>query len=159
MQRRFVGTGSLIAEARKEVLSAPHGKTKVGFFPLPVAEAERVRNRLTFQAEFSALDPCIGDGLVFIHLLKGTQSHRYGIEIDTIVPNKQERWELPSCMRTRRMCAVRSTCSPWYTSTLHTIFEAGSHQLPTSGTGISGPHLTLAESRRRLKCLPSHNNS
>jgi hypothetical protein len=60
----------------------PHGKTKLGFFPLPVAEAARLRSCLVFPAEFSALDPCVGDGVAFTHLLKGTQPHRYGIEID-----------------------------------------------------------------------------
>ena len=60
----------------------PHGKTKLGFFPLPSAEAERLRNCLTFAPGFSALDPCVGDGVAFTHLLGGTQARRYGIEID-----------------------------------------------------------------------------
>jgi hypothetical protein len=60
----------------------PHGKTKLGFFPLPIAEANRLRNCLTFPAEFSALDPCVGDGVAFAHLLRNVASHRYGIEID-----------------------------------------------------------------------------
>jgi hypothetical protein len=60
----------------------PHGKTKLGFYPLPVAEAERLRNCLVFPPAFSALDPCVGDGLAFMHLLNGTQAHRYGVEID-----------------------------------------------------------------------------
>ena len=61
----------------------PHGKTKLGFYPLPVAEAERLRNCLAFPLEFSALDPCVGDGVAFAHLLEGTQARRYGIEIDS----------------------------------------------------------------------------
>ena len=60
----------------------PHGQTKLGFFPLPVAEAERLKNWLAFPEQFSALDPCVGDGVAFAHLLKGTQARRYGIEID-----------------------------------------------------------------------------
>jgi hypothetical protein len=60
----------------------PHGKTKLGFFPLPVAEAERLRHCLAFPSEFSALDPCAGDGAAFMHLLNETQARRYGIEID-----------------------------------------------------------------------------
>lgn len=50
----------------------PHGKTKLGFYPLPVPEAERLRNCLVFPPEFSALDPCVGDGAAFTHLLHGT---------------------------------------------------------------------------------------
>jgi len=60
----------------------PHGKTKLGFFPLPTAEAERLRNHLTFAPEFSAVDPCVGDGVAFTRLLSGTHGYRYGIEID-----------------------------------------------------------------------------
>jgi hypothetical protein len=60
----------------------PHGKAKVGFFPLPVAEAARLKNCLAFASEFSALDPCVGDDVAFTHLLHGVTAHRYGIEID-----------------------------------------------------------------------------
>src|SRR6266704_4598867 len=60
----------------------PHGKAKLGFFPLSIAEADRLRSCLVFPAEISAIDPCVGDGVAFTHLLEGRQSHRYGIEID-----------------------------------------------------------------------------
>jgi len=59
----------------------PHGKTKLGFFPLPVGEAKRLRKCLV-GSEFSALDPCVGDGVAFVHLLDGMQARRYGVEID-----------------------------------------------------------------------------
>ena len=60
----------------------PHGQTKLGFFPLPMSEAARLKRCLAFASEFSALDPCVGDGVAFTHLLDGVSSHRYGIEID-----------------------------------------------------------------------------
>jgi SAM-dependent methyltransferase len=60
----------------------PHGKVKLGFFPLPSTEAERLRNCLTFPEEFSTVDPCVGNGVAFARLLEGAQTHRYGIEID-----------------------------------------------------------------------------
>ena len=60
----------------------PYGKTKLGFFPLPVPEAERLKHCLVFASEFSALDPCVGDGVAFTRLLHGITAHRYGIEID-----------------------------------------------------------------------------
>ena len=69
----------------------PHRKTKLGFFPLPVPEAERLKNCLAFASEFAALDPCVGDGVAFTHLLHGATAHRYGIEIDAkIGPNKRQ---------------------------------------------------------------------
>ena len=60
----------------------PHGQTKLGFFPLPIAEAKRLKNWLSFPERFSALDPCVGDGVAFAQLLHGVTAHRYGIEID-----------------------------------------------------------------------------
>lgn len=35
-----------------------------------------------FSSEFSALDPCVGDGVAFSALLDGLPARRYGIEID-----------------------------------------------------------------------------
>jgi hypothetical protein len=40
-----------------------HGQTKLGFFPLPSAEAKRLKGWLNFPEQFSALDPCVGDGV------------------------------------------------------------------------------------------------
>ena len=60
----------------------PHGQTKLGFFPLPVEEATRLKSWLAFSERFSALDPCVGDGVAFAHLLQDVAAYRYGIEID-----------------------------------------------------------------------------
>ena len=60
----------------------PHGQTTLGFFPLPVTEAKRLGNCLTFPEHFSALDPCVGDGVAFAHLLQDVACNRYGIEVD-----------------------------------------------------------------------------
>src|SRR6185437_1314224 len=73
---------SLIRFTNRGSKLRPHGKIKLGFFPLPIAEAARLRNCLILPAEFSAVDPCVGDGVAFTHLLKNTAAHRYGIEID-----------------------------------------------------------------------------
>lgn len=59
-----------------------HGQLKLGFFPLPVVEAKRLKSLLTFPERFSALDPCVGDGAAFAHLLHEAPARRYGIEID-----------------------------------------------------------------------------
>jgi Uncharacterised methyltransferase family (DUF6094) len=61
----------------------PQGQTKLGFFPLPVAESRRLRNWLTFPDLFSAVDPCVGDGVAFATLIGDTPAHRYGVEIDS----------------------------------------------------------------------------
>ena len=59
-----------------------HGKIKLGFFPLPVSEALRLKRYLTFSTFFSALDPCVGDGVAFAALLEGSPARRYGAEMD-----------------------------------------------------------------------------
>jgi len=59
----------------------PAGQTRLGFFPLPIAEAKRLRNWLTFPDQFSAVDPCVGDGAAFAALIADTPADRYGIEI------------------------------------------------------------------------------
>ena len=58
------------------------GKTKLGFYPLPASEARHLKRFLSFTQPFSALDPCTGDGRAFAEILEGTDSTRYGIEID-----------------------------------------------------------------------------
>jgi tRNA1(Val) A37 N6-methylase TrmN6 len=59
-----------------------HGQAKLGFYPLPLAEANRLGRRLNFPEQFSALDPCVGDGVAFSRLLRDAPARRYGIEID-----------------------------------------------------------------------------
>jgi hypothetical protein len=58
------------------------GKLKLGFYPLPIAEANRLRKFLLFSGSFSAIDPCVGDGVAFSTLVGGRSGHHYGIEID-----------------------------------------------------------------------------
>jgi hypothetical protein len=47
----------------------PQGQTRLGFFPLPIAEAKRLKHWLNFPEAFSALDPWVGDGAAFTELL------------------------------------------------------------------------------------------
>jgi len=58
------------------------GQANLGFFPLSTSEAARLKRWLTFPEQFSALDPCIGDGAAFTTLLDSASAMRYGIEID-----------------------------------------------------------------------------
>ena len=42
------------------------GKSRLGFYPLPLSEAQRMRKFLLFpDLPSSALDPCTGDGVAF----------------------------------------------------------------------------------------------
>lgn len=58
------------------------GRLKLGFYPLPAKEAQRIRIRLQYPEEFVALDPCVGDGVAFAELLESAKAHAWGIEID-----------------------------------------------------------------------------
>jgi SAM-dependent methyltransferase len=59
------------------------GRTRLGFYPLPIPEAERIRRFLRFHdQQCSALDPCIGDGAAFAKITSGAQVLRSGIELD-----------------------------------------------------------------------------
>jgi hypothetical protein len=60
----------------------PQGQIKLGFFPLPITEAKRLRNWLDFPEECSAVDPCVGNGDAFLTLIAGRCVHAYGVEID-----------------------------------------------------------------------------
>jgi len=54
-------------------------------------------NWLSFPAQFSALDPCVGDGVAFTALLGGTTPTRYGIEIDAHRSAQAKLWAWKSC--------------------------------------------------------------
>ena len=59
------------------------GKNKMGFYPLPLSEAHRIRKFLQFPGtSSSALDPCVGDGAAFEVITNGAEVFRYGIELD-----------------------------------------------------------------------------
>ena len=58
-------------------------RTKLGFYPLPLSEAERMRRFLAFSdRQCCALDPCVGDGVAFAEIASGDNVLRYGVELD-----------------------------------------------------------------------------
>ena len=93
----------------------PHGKAKLGFFPLPESEAARLKNCLVFASEFSALDPCVGGGVAFTRLLHSVTAHRYGIEIDA---NRAEQ-ALALGIETLQANAIDIRCPPEAVSLLY----------------------------------------
>jgi hypothetical protein len=59
------------------------GKSRLGFYPLPSSEAQRIRKFLQFPGTpSSAIDPCVGDGVAFEVITNGPEVLRYGIELD-----------------------------------------------------------------------------
>src|SRR5882672_11419722 len=59
------------------------GRLKLGYYPLPVITAKRLKLYLSFPREpFSAIDPCVGNGAALHFLLEGEAALRQGIELD-----------------------------------------------------------------------------
>lgn len=59
------------------------GRLKLGYYPLPLSESQRLRAHLLFPDKAcTALDPCVGDGCAFEILVRGSAAVPYGIELD-----------------------------------------------------------------------------
>jgi 16S rRNA G966 N2-methylase RsmD len=59
------------------------GRERLGFYPLPVREAARIRRFLAFPDKpCCALDPCVGDGAAFAEIASDKRALRYGVELE-----------------------------------------------------------------------------
>src|SRR5690349_3756342 len=60
------------------------GKLRMAFYPLPLAEAQRIRRFLQFPTGgcCAAIDPCVGDGVAFAALTSSASVLRCGVELD-----------------------------------------------------------------------------
>jgi hypothetical protein len=68
------------------------GKSRLGFYPLPLSEAQRIRRFLSFPDQpSSAIDPCVGDGVAFETITSGAKLLRYGIELDAYRAEQAKR--------------------------------------------------------------------
>jgi len=87
------------------------GRLRLGFYPLPLPEAQRVRRWLAFpDLSFSAIDPCIGDGVAFEAITEGAEVFRYGIELDAYRA-EQARGRIPNVVHGNTLevhCMVES---------------------------------------------------
>ena len=67
----------------KEKPMRNQGRLRLGYFPLPLGEARRIRACLRYPAlSYSAIDPCVGDGAAFLTVTGESCARRYGIELD-----------------------------------------------------------------------------
>jgi hypothetical protein len=83
---------------RKEVPVRFLGKSRLGFYPLHMSEAQRIRRYFLFPEQpSSALDPCIGDGVAFDVITSGAEVLRYGIELDAYFTAPHSGMDCPSC--------------------------------------------------------------
>jgi SAM-dependent methyltransferase len=64
-------------------MSRPQSRVRMGYFPLPEAEARRILQHIKFPpSSFTALDPCAGEGKALAVITEGTKGQSYGIELD-----------------------------------------------------------------------------
>src|ERR1035437_5691018 len=75
------------------------GKSRLGFYPLPLSEAQRIRRFLLFPDQStSAVDPCVGDGVAFEVITNAAEVLRYGIELDAYRA-EQARQRIPNIVQ------------------------------------------------------------
>ena len=75
------------------------GKSRLGFYPLPLSEAHQIRRFLRFpDAPSSAIDPCVGAGVAFEGITTGAAVLRYGIELDAYRA-EQARQRVPTIVQ------------------------------------------------------------
>jgi len=84
------------------------GKSRLGFYPLPSSEAQRIRTFLLFPESSSAVDPCVGDGVAFEAITSDAEVLRFGIELDAYRA-EQARERIPNVIQGNTLevhCAV-----------------------------------------------------
>jgi hypothetical protein len=57
-------------------------RLKMGYYPLPEAEGEKLRSLLSFAGLASVIDPCVGQGTALNLVTHDAPVRRYGIELD-----------------------------------------------------------------------------
>lgn len=57
-------------------------RLKMGYYPLPDSEGEKVRSLLAFSQSASVVDPCVGQGDALHRITSQAPVRRYGVELD-----------------------------------------------------------------------------
>jgi len=57
-------------------------KIKLSYYPLPIEEARNIKALLVPPSQYSAIDPCAGDGTALLEITKDTVVHLAAIELD-----------------------------------------------------------------------------
>ena len=64
-------------------MARPIARLKLGYYPLPIEEAQNIRSLLVSEAPYAAIDPCAGDGTALLEITKDTEAHLAAIELDS----------------------------------------------------------------------------
>jgi tRNA1(Val) A37 N6-methylase TrmN6 len=57
-------------------------RLKMGYYPLPESEGEKLRSLLAYTQPASVIDPCVGQGTALYLVTRDAPVRRYGVELD-----------------------------------------------------------------------------
>ncbi len=57
-------------------------RLKMGYYPLPKSEGDKIRSLLSFSTPASVIDPCAGQGVALLQITNEAPVRRYGVELD-----------------------------------------------------------------------------
>ena len=93
-------------------MARPIARLKLGYFPLPIEEARNIRALLIASAPSAAIDPCVGDGTALLEIMKDTDAHLAGIELDADRASATDQKRIATVHGSAFECRVLSkTCS------------------------------------------------
>jgi Uncharacterised methyltransferase family (DUF6094) len=126
---------------RKEIPMRAASRIRLGFFPLPLSEAQSIRRFLLYPDQLSAaLDPCVGEGVAFEAITSGATVLRYGIELDAYRA-EQARQRIPDTIQGNALevhCPAETLgcvfCNPPYDWTLGSTESRRTEQVFLSHT-------------------------
>ena len=58
------------------------GRLKLGYYPLPASEGQRLRHLLQSDSTFNAIDPCVGTGDALRLITRNLDCRLHGVELD-----------------------------------------------------------------------------
>ena len=96
-------------------MARPIARLKLGYFPLPIEEAQNIRTLLLPTAPYAAIDPCVGDGTALLEITRNTDAHLVGIELDADRADAANRNGVATVHGSAFECRVLAeTCSLLY---------------------------------------------
>lgn len=63
-------------------MSRPFARLKLGYYPLPIEEAQHIRSALLAPGPYCGIDPCAGEGEALLEITKDSGARLGAIELD-----------------------------------------------------------------------------
>lgn len=96
-------------------MSRPFARLKLGYYPLPIEEAQNIRRLLIGSGPYHAIDPCAGDGSALLEITRKTEANLAAIEIDADRAAVCAQWAIATVHGSVFECKVQAdSCSLLY---------------------------------------------